>query len=158
LQILVDTFVTDRGQQGHIRHPNLFLLKPFFPVRLYPDQRLHSYEREVLTFATLAFAPAFFAAGVTFFPAFLDGAWQHVNRLSNGYTFTNHATPSGNLVRINGIVCYGLVQGSEIKRQRRRRRNSHESSSPNWSVTIIGNFRKTTAATTVSNEIILSKP
>ena len=33
------------------------------------------------TFATLAFAPAFFAAGVTFFPAFLDGAWQYVNRV-----------------------------------------------------------------------------
>lgn len=34
LQVVVDAFVTDCRQQGHIRHSNLFLLKSFFPVRL----------------------------------------------------------------------------------------------------------------------------
>lgn len=34
LKVLIDTFVTDRRQQGHIGDSNLFLLEAFFPVRL----------------------------------------------------------------------------------------------------------------------------
>lgn len=81
LKIIVDAFVADCGQEGHICHSDLLLLEALLPISLHgTSDRLQREQLPLSTFATFAWPPAFFAAGVTFFPAFFDGAYGCVVR------------------------------------------------------------------------------
>ena len=77
LQVLVNALVCDRGQQRHVRHSDLLLLKALLPICLKSSQ--HKYkgcQTHRHTLATLPAAPPFFGvAAAPFLPAFFDGAW-----------------------------------------------------------------------------------
>lgn len=101
LEVLVNALVTNRGQQGHIRHPYLGFLKALLPVRLRAS---HSRRMIVCltiprTLATLA-GPAL--AGVApFLAAFLEIACaKMIRKLVDTTGCTRHrrsseSNPSG---------------------------------------------------------------
>jgi hypothetical protein len=76
LEIVIDAFVADRGEQCHICNSNLFLLEAFLPIRLMVTLSgiVTRFSVSMRTFATFPCPADFLAAGITFLPAFLEGA------------------------------------------------------------------------------------